>query len=176
MARSPTSDEILRQILLPSDHPDRTLDVSRSLLREDLRTGGTHCLLCGQDAKIYKRKFSSGMAILLVKFHRYSLKAPGWVRAAKVPWFLGARDMGKLALWGLVEEANEKTFDKNPHCGFWRMAERGVLMATGRTKIERHVYIYNNALLAYSVEDPIGIQEALGNTFRYDELMDEPIP
>lgn len=137
---------------------------------------GLHCPCCGQYAKIYNRKFNSGMARTLITFYKHHRKTPGWVHVLKEFGFgkSGATfvsgDYGKLAYWELLEASKLKKTDGNPKSGIHRITPLGISFVEKRVQIPRHCFIYNDRLLAVS-DEKLFITEALGDDFNYDELM-----
>lgn len=155
--------------------PGLTLAEAQGILRGGLRSG-VPCPCCGQNAKVYKRKFHSGMARDVIVFYRHTRKTSsknpsGWFKATDVLMEAGAQraDYDKLVLWDLLERGDEKKDDGNS-AGMFRLTGDGIGFVEGTVVVASHVLIYNGRMLAFSEED-IGIRDALGRKFDYSELM-----
>ncbi len=124
---------------------------------------GTNCPCCGRFSKQYKRKLNSGMAQILIKI--YKLFSNESVHLQNE--FLHFKDIAirneysKLKHWGLLEQGQ---------LGYWRITDLGVQFVLGHIEIPRHIILFNNELLGFSGEK-VTIQQALGDKFNYNELM-----
>lgn len=147
---------------LPDDVP---LGEAKQWLRDRVDDGAP-CPCCGQLAKVYRRRVNSGMARSLITMWRKA--GLEWVH---LPTEIGARsrEEGKLAYWGLAEEATEKREDGG-RAGWWRVTERGRQFVLGLTTIPRYALIYDGRRLRFDGE-PVTIRDALGAKFDYDQLM-----
>src|SRR4051812_42949405 len=107
-----------------------TIQIGRDWLRSQLEKGAS-CPLCGQHAKLYRRKVNAGMAASLVKMYR--INKTDWVH---VPTSIGAksREEGKLRYWNLVEEQSGKGLHGG-RAGYWRVTEFGEQFLLRQTKI-----------------------------------------
>lgn len=133
---------------------------------------GTPCPVCTQLVKLYRRKLNSGMARILIWLVREAARYPeGWVPVADTaPTFVRrSNEVSRLALWGLVEDQPSDTPARR-NSGVWRPTDAGRRFAARETRAPSHVLIFNNVVYGWSAEQ-IDITAALGETFRYDELM-----
>lgn len=158
-----------------------TLSLERERVkRERENPKGTICRCCDQYAKLYRRKFNSGMAYGLILIFKYTFKnSPphGWIKVTHVlakEYGVNANavEYSKLKLWGLIEPNKEPRDEESDtkDSGLWRITENGVLFVRRAISIPKKVHLYNNEVFGYS-EESISIDEALGNHFKYSELM-----
>ncbi len=132
---------------------------------------GVTCPTCNQFAKMYKRKLASGPARNLIWLYRnggYS----DWVHIpSKAPkYILRSNEMGKLKLWGLVEEKDND--DKSKKCsGFYKVTDEGRDFVLKKINVAKYCFTYNNGVCGYS-EETISIEQSLGERFDYQELME----
>jgi hypothetical protein len=138
-----------------------SLEAAKDWLRARLGVGA-YCPLCTQYAKVYRRKINSGMALSLIAMYRAAGR--DWQDITKT---VGAkhREEGKLRYWELVEPGERR--------GVWRVTPLGEAFVLGRWRVLSHANIYDDRLMELT-GTPIGIREALGNRFDYDELMTTP--
>lgn len=157
----------------------RTLDEARDWLRDRI-DDGTTCPLCAQHAKVYRRTITAPMALALIAIYR---KAPigTWVDvpALAATMRTGSKrptggDEAKTRYWGLLEAMPDaKRDDGSTRTGWWRLTGRGADFVRGDLLVPKHARIYDGRLLG--LDDSagvIGIRDALGSRFDYDELMD----
>lgn len=123
---------------------------------------GAICPCCQQFAKVYRRKVNHGMARSLILMYR--LAGQDWVH---VPTKIGgrSREEGKLAYWGLVEP------DPNRPRGWWRVTGEGADFVTENIKIAKYALIYDGKRMRLDYTETVGIRDALGTHFDYDDLM-----
>lgn len=150
------------------------------------RQDGVTCPCCGQFAKVYRRKLSSTMAYALILIDRHFRKVPGgWLHVPSyltknVPDKCGATyrggDWAKMAYWGLIEEKDEPREDGCKHAGWWSITDLGQQFVRNQVRIPSHVLLYDQRLLSLDRTTMIGIKDALGDRFNYDELMDRLYP
>lgn len=150
--------------------PDTPLGQIRAWLRvKGLQSDGARCPACDQHVKLYRRKLNSGMARSLIAMYQ-----AGGTNFIHLPTTIGARsrEEGKLRYWGLVEEQAASRPDGG-RAGYWRVTDKGAAFVGGVITVPRYAHVFNKTLHKLSGE-PIGIREALGDDFSYDELMNEP--
>lgn len=130
---------------------------------------GARCPLCRRHVQVYKRQVNAGMARSLITIYRRGLEQEGgWVHLpTQVP--ARSREEGKLAYWGLLEEATEPRPDGG-RAGWWRVTDKGSDFIHGLITIERYAYVYNDRVMRRE-GDPRTIQQALGKRFDLRELM-----
>jgi hypothetical protein len=161
-----------------------TINAARAWVQQVARTkeGGV-CPCCDQMVKVYKRTITSSMAYALILIERYYRTAPlgQWLH---VPDYLTdtstlgppvrGGDWSKLRFWSLIEPKDDEVRDDgSARVGLYRLTELGRLWALNLTRVAKHAYIYNNALLKLDDSKTLSVVEALGNGFRYDTLMKE---
>lgn len=128
---------------------------------------GADCLLCAQFAKVYKRKIHRTMARDLIRMWRHAGRQ--WFR---LPDVAPNGDNAKFQYWGLIEPGGGVREDGSDRTGWWRFTEAGQDWVLGWTTVPKYARIYNGNCLGL-VGDQVGIREALGNRFNYDELMSQ---
>lgn len=136
---------------------------------------GYDCPLCGDSTRFYHRKINSGMARAL--FELWSLTELNedpdkvWWHHAEFDRF-GSRETHKLVHWGLVKEKPKPTEREDKRTsGFWRITEKGREFAQNRAKVRKIAVLFNNTLERYDGPE-ITINDAFGEKFRFDELME----
>ncbi len=141
-----------------------TIAAGKAWLRARL-DDGSNCPLCGQHAKVYKRKVNSGMARSLI--HIYRIGGRGWVHVRAIG--AQSREEGKLAYWGLLEEQTGVGLHGG-RAGYWRVTEKGEKFLKGHILIAKYARVYNGRVLGFEGPD-VGIKDALGTKFNYEDLM-----
>ena len=141
-----------------------TIAAGKRWLRAKLDDGAP-CPLCGQHAKMYKRKINAGMAHSLI--HMYRTNGLGWVHVKVIG--ARSREEGKLAYWGLVEEQKTKG-THGGRAGYWRVTSKGELFLRGRISVPKYAKVYNGKVYGFE-GGPVMIKDALGTQFDYQELM-----
>ena len=177
----PEDDEPVAPAVVEHQAPDDagTLGDAREGLRDRVDEG-TQCPLCHQHAKVYRRTITSPMALALIAIYR---KAPigTWVDvpALAATMRTGSHrptggDEAKTRYWGLLEAMPDaKRDDGSTRTGWWRLTGRGADFVRDDLLVPKHARIYDGRLLG--LDDSagvIGIRDALGSRFDYDELMD----
>ena len=83
-------------------------------------------------------------------------------------------DEAKTRYWGLLEAMPDaKREDGSTRTGWWRLTGRGADFVRGDLLVPKHARIYDGRLLGLDdTAGVIGIRDALGSRFDYDELMD----
>ena len=76
------------------------------------------------------------------------------------------------AHWGLAENKPNEDDPSKKHTGFWRITRRGRRFVQGRIRIPSHVYLYDNERWGMTTETKVNIEDALGEPFDYQELME----
>lgn len=141
-----------------------TIEYGKAWLRARL-DDGDHCPLCGQHAKMYKRKINSGMARSLI--HIYRIGGTGWVHVRAIG--AQSREEGKLAYWGLLEE-QQSTGVHGGRAGYWRVTPKGVAFIRGHQAVPKYAKVYNGKVYGFE-GNPVSIKDALGEKFNYEDLM-----
>lgn len=127
---------------------------------------GQDCPCCGQLAKVYRRKIHAAMARDLIRVWR--TVGSGWFHIRSTLGHDGG-DFAKLAYWGLIEEF-DATRDDGGRAGWWRITARGQVYVFGSGLVPKYARIYDGQLLNLT-GDLVGIRDALGTRFRFDDLM-----
>lgn len=126
---------------------------------------GDRCPCCGQNAKLYKRKINSGMARSLI--HIYRIGGKGWVHVRAIG--AQSREEGKLAYWGLLEEQTGVGLHGG-RAGYWRVTDLGEAFLKHGLLVPKYAKVYDGKVRGFEGDD-VGIREALGTKFNYDDLM-----
>jgi len=138
--------------------------------------GGT-CPACVQTVKIYPRKFNNMMALSLIWLARVSKEGSLWIHVpTQAPRrIIKASCYSKLQYWNLVRyQPNENSKHKKTS-GVWSVTGRGVRVARGLKQISTIAYVVDNFVLGHS-DEMVFIQQALKETFSFDQLWNDPIP
>lgn len=147
--------------------PDATLATARAWLTAKLKNGGGKCPCCTQLAKVYRRTINAGMARSLIRMYREWGLEEGYLPDLPAD----SREEGKLAHWGLVQEADETRPDGG-RAGWWRVTKKGEDFIKHGLMVPKHILIYDSRCLGY--DDPkelIDIRTALTEKFNLEELM-----
>lgn len=155
----------------PAVSPHWPLYQAKAWLRERVEDG-ERCPCCGQLAKVYRRKIHSTIARALVDLYRLGQPNPDdeldrWIHVPTV--ISPACEIGKARYWGLVEERPRRRSDGS-HAGWWRLTDTGIAFVEGRHRVPQYARVYDGRCLGV-IGDTVGIREALGDHFDYDELM-----
>jgi len=81
-------------------------------------------------------------------------------------------DFAKLAYWGLIEAELVADGSKSRTSGMWRISFLGIAFVEDRLRIKEFAEIFDGKRICLS-GNMLGIKDALGNKFNYQELMDE---
>lgn len=147
-------------------------------VRVELANGmdeGTRCPCCGHLVKLYKRKLNATMARLLtLVVRRYGITGD-WIGVREdlggVSIGQAGGEFAKLAHWGLVEQEYNDNPDKRTS-GRWRPTDDGHAFVYRRLSVPEHVLLLSNEVIGFT-DTEIGIVQALGSRFSYEELMNE---
>jgi hypothetical protein len=148
-------------------YDEMTLGEARAELRTLVDEGAT-CPCCTQFAKVYKRKIHSMMAYELIVCWRTA--GAEWFHLPTIAPVRGG-DFGKLRYWGLVVEEIERRPDGG-RSGWWHITPAGADWILHGALVQKYARIYDGRCLSFEGE-PVSIRDALGDKFRYDELMAE---
>lgn len=139
---------------------------------------GSFCPCCGQYAKRYKRKMYATPCLILVAYYKlgnvdsdfhHINEALQLVPQAKRMKVTG--DSHKANYFDLLEQMPKpEEITHKRTSGFWRITHKGKLFVERKIKIPRYALVYNAEILGFEGEE-IGIEEALGKQFNYEELM-----
>lgn len=137
---------------------------------DERKAEGETCPCCGQHAKLYKRIITSGIAWSLIGLYRHGA-AERYVHKPTVlkGWGSASRDESTARYWGLlVEETTQR--EDGGRAGYWRLTVRGIAFVRDAGVVQKYALVYNGECLGLEGE-LIGIRDALGTKFDYDELM-----
>lgn len=153
------------------DDPPSTDDLSLAQARQVMLSqrddpGGTFCPCCTQHVQLYRRKLHSGMVASLISMYR-----SGGLLPVHTPTVLGKKqaDEAKMRWWGLIEEC-DVTRDDGGRAGWWRVTQLGEQFVLGRSRVPSHALVYLNDCEGFDGE-LVDVRQALGERFRYDDLM-----
>ncbi len=150
-----------------------TLKDSQEYNREHWEKG-CKCLSCGQLVKLYKRKLNSGMAFGLIAAYKMSQEKNGQYyhinELLKKGIASSQLEIPRLQYWGLMANMPNEDDPTKSHSGFWRITDKGKEFVERKIKVQKHILIYNSVIVGFSDEETT-IDEALGNKFNYEELM-----
>jgi hypothetical protein len=81
-----------------------------------------------------------------------------------------SREEGKLAYWGLVEEATEPREDGG-RAGWWRITKKGEAFLRREIMLPKYALVYDAKHLGFDETKMVDIGECLGDHFDLAELM-----
>lgn len=143
------------------------IDKQKRMVLAKAQEGGCSCPVCGQFVKVYQRKIYANVARQLIQIYRLGGDERRFVHVKELN---DAREFQVSQHWGLVEAKPNEDDPSKRTLGYWRLTERGLDFVLRRTTVEKYVFIKNNRVLGCSKE-VVGIDEALGAKFNYEELM-----
>lgn len=143
-----------------------TLGEARDWLRERV-AHGERCPCCTQLAKVYRRKINAGMAHALIQMYRHA--GTEWFYLPNITSRWQGRDEAGLRYWGLITEATEKR-DDGGRAGWWCLTPLGERFVRRHIRVPKYALVYDGRCLGME-GDLVGIRDALGDKFNYDELM-----
>lgn len=126
---------------------------------------GDHCPLCGQMAKVYKRKINATMARTLITL--WNVAERDFAHGPSLPG--DTHEISQLVWWGLVEEESRARPDGG-QAGWWRITDAGISFVMGTASVPKYARIYDGRRLGHE-GDPVDIKDALGTKFSYEDLM-----
>lgn len=146
-----------------------TVEAARAKLQADL-DDGTHCPVCGQFAKVYKRKLNTTMVKALSLVYKAAAPTLNFVHGPTVLRGSGVfgGDLGKVAYFDLVEEESKVRPDGG-RGGLWRPTAQGRAFLQGVTTVPTYVHVYDGRVLGFSGE-PVDVAH-VAPRFDYKELM-----
>lgn len=135
------------------------------------RNKGYICPCCNQFVKTYTRSFNSNMAVALLFLYRKRDK--GFIHlenSMKEDGYKRCGDSSYLRHYGLIEPLLNQRVDGSSRNGYYKITGRGILFAENKDTAPKTFSIFNNTIQGFSSE-VINIIQALGNKFKYSELM-----
>lgn len=162
-------DFICNEIISLENQPEQlfeTIAQAKSYLKEN-HEKGVKCPCCDQMVKLYHIKLGSNMAMFLISLVNLyqTYNRPIHYKECKFE----SRNYPFLQHWGLAHTNISETPDKKTS-GLWMPTERGINFVNKMIKIQSTALIYNNKCFGFEGEN-ITIEEALGNKFNYNELV-----
>ena len=153
--------------VLPRSHNHAPLSVERERLNDILETGEqTHCRLCKQSAKVYRRViFAQTARLLVIAYRRHG---SDWFRSSTLGDSSG--NFAKAAYWGLIEEESVRRPDGG-RSGWWRLTPLGRRVGLGRERLPKWVLTYNAEVIEVDASVTVDIEDCLNKKFSYDDLM-----
>jgi len=129
------------------------------------------CPCCGQRSQIWKKRpISSAVAALIKLVNLYDGEPIHLDRFNVAQSDRGNGNFSQLALWGLIERADNSD-KKKRSSGMYEPTREGVDFVYCLISIPKHVYTLNDEVI--NTEGPqVYIKDVLGDKFDYQELMD----
>lgn len=150
---------------------DRTVAEARSHVLAH-RDDGVACPVCGQFAKLYRRRLHRSMARALCWLVVEHERKADWVFTPEGPaWVTRSRELPKLRMWGLIEQKPNDN-DPDKRCsGYWRPTARGRRFVLDFTTEPTHVLVYDGVVEGFAATQQTIVQALSGIGFSYGELM-----
>jgi hypothetical protein len=152
-----------------------TLADARATLKAEA-TQGAVCPCCGHFAKVYKRKFNSGMALAMIYSYPWFKAHPGeWLSLRDFLIEIGKTKLnnyGVTLYWSMYEKRNAEPIHGERARGLYQMTEKGIAFVECKLTVPSHANEYLSEFQSFEGEY-ITIREALGKKFNYPELMRE---
>ncbi len=155
----------------------KTIQEGKQFLRDNFRQGAK-CPCCGQMVKCYRYKLYATSARALIELYKLDQRNPevGYFHVSEYAEAKNgqprAPHFAELRFWGLIERMPH---DGNPHkksLGFWAITHKGRQFVRKEQKLWAKILVYNNTFQGFDESaGTVGIDEALGNGFDYQELM-----
>lgn len=120
---------------------------------------GTTCPVCGQHARLYRRKIHATMANQLVD--AYNTVGTAEFHAPTLG--ISGGDFAKLAHWGLIAERTGRRQDGG-RAGWWRITRDGERFLHGEARVPEFVLIYDGERIGFD-GDTVGLTTVLGDGF-----------
>lgn len=143
---------------------------------------GVTCPCCDRYMKLYKRSYSSGMAVFMLGLYRLTKKISfmgteeyfHYVDVLKHLGINSGGDYAKNVFWGLIEpKADDKEELEDlgtKSSGMFKITDIGIDFVLSKIKIPKKVHLLLNEVEGFD-QEKIGIEDALGNKFDYFDLM-----
>jgi len=144
----------------------RTLNDGVDALNASMEEGAP-CPCCGQGVRLYRRKLNANMVRFLISLVYKSTASEPWVHHSDLTYT--GRDYNYIKDWGLAETRRSEDPDKKD-TGFWKPTDTGLAFVQGRLRVPSHIYAYNGTCYGFTSR-MVTISEALGQPFRFDELL-----
>jgi len=145
--------------------PTEAIAIVRAWMEPQLQEG-VDCPCCDRLTRIYRRNLNSGMVRFLIDFY----KRHGTRQVSIAQYHVADRQRArhqeyeKLPHWGLIERT-----DDSPH--LWGITRLGVFFVTGQVSVYKYIWLKHGDICVQRSAEQIGIRQAIGAKFNYDELM-----
>lgn len=153
--------------------------ILRDWLRPRAAAEGEHCPCCMQFAKSYPRRINRSMALALILLERHDRAYPGeWVHLEtyikNLPHIPSSvrGDIHKLTDWGLIETATSVGGSSSGRSGLFRVLQLGREFVQERVWVAEYAVYYDGVCRTFRGGE-VGIRDALGKSFSYDEIMQD---
>jgi hypothetical protein len=131
------------------------------------------CPLCEKLCKVYPRKLNKEMARFIIRIVRRYEQGNDWVHVREVinTNTFASSNGTMLTHWGmLIHKAKDPNNTRDRTSGLWKPTQKAVDFVYERIQVPAHIRLYHDTVVDRSTE-LIGIREALGVEFNYEELM-----
>jgi len=154
-----------------------TIVEAKEYLREHWEAG-TKCPCCGQNVKLYKRKFNQSMAVCLIRLYRRG-SSPGLdfyhihdLQNDKLfRLHMNGGNFATMRYWGVIESLEKDDDDTTRRTsGQWKITPLGRFFVQNMINIPKYIYTYNMRLIKMGGQTT-DIIESLSEKFDYQELM-----
>jgi hypothetical protein len=151
--------------------PDTPHHAVQTMLRSAVYDpAGAVCPTCTQHAQVYRWSLYSTAVQALILFQRLGGTTDfTHSNELKDYGYKGQGDAARLRMWGLVERQSDQREDGG-RSGYWRVTSLGERFVLGQVRVPKYAWVYNGRVLRMDGE-PVGVREALGNRFNYDDMM-----
>lgn len=141
---------------------------------EDHILEGVDCPVCGRFAREYERPIHRTMARMLIRLYHLTARSENVYfysgNIAKGISTTGTNDFSKFRFLGLVEEMPKGIDQDQRTSGMWRITPSGKLFVENQMKVHKYAVIRMKEFRGLT-GDMISIEDALGKSFSYKELM-----
>jgi hypothetical protein len=151
-----------------------TLEEAKAYIAANFEKG-SNCPCCNQMVKQYKYKLYDSSAVALIKLYNLTkLLAPETEFhvnqfAEKSAIHPRASHFAELRHWGLVQPSAKDVKGKKSS-GYWSITDEGKKFVEGDLKVPEMIKMFNNECYG-KFGDQIDIHAALGNKFKYEDIM-----
>jgi hypothetical protein len=148
-----------------------SFDQIKSAFSQEVLKNPVICPCCERRSQVWKKRpISSAIASLIKLVNLYDGEPIHLDRFNVAPSDRGNGNFSQLALWGLIERADNSD-KKKRSSGMYAPTREGVDFVYCLISIPKHVYTLNDEVI--ETEGPqVYIKDVLGDKFDYQELMD----
>ncbi len=175
-AMAPTTNDThqlsFADALAPAAPTGPTLAQAREDTMRAAAGAGVRCPCCGQHVKCQPRLLNSIMARILIALYRADNGTGNYSHLQTVADYAANHhggDGAKLRYWRLIETDSRARGDGGK-AGFWKITPEGRAFVRGLSTVPKYAVVFDGACLELD-GPPIGIRDALGSDFDYDDLM-----